>query len=139
MNSFLRYFVYFMSICLCFVILIILVETFIYKQAFRVGFLLVLLGATLIYSAGMAMFGACSTNPSVVRITEEVAQDESLEDYLTTKNRYLVESKADKKIYREKNKYRAWVSGEIIVFKENGIWFIQLPNAYVDDFKRRFQ
>lgn len=139
MNQFIRYLIYFLSITISLVILMILAQTFVYKETFKIGFMLVLIGAALIYSLGMAMYGSCASNPSILKVTEEVATNTSIDEYFANKKWFLEECYSDKKVYRLKNRYKAWVAGDITVYKESNDWFVSLPNSYAEEFNNYFK
>lgn len=138
MSSFKKYFIHLMLISICFIILVVLVQTVIYKEHCKLGFVIVLIIATIIYSVPMAIYSSSAANLSLVKITDEIAHDEKLDDYIATLKRYPVEGTFERKVYKARNKYTAWLTNEIIVYKDGDMWFISLPNTYVDKFKKKF-
>lgn len=138
MNSYIKYFIHFMWVCLGLILFVVINKTIIHKTPLEMNFIIILLMGALLYSVPMSIFAATSANPCTVKITKEIIQDTALDDYIATLDRYLVEKTPERKVYRAKSKYKAWLTNEIIVYKDGDMWFISLPNAYVNKLKKKF-
>ena len=139
MNSFIKYFIHLMLISLCFIICIVFIQTFVYKDSCKTGFVIVLFVATIIYSIPMAIYSSSAAKLSLVKISSEIANDKALDEYIAMLKRYPVEIESERKVYRAKNKYTAWLTNEVVVYKDGEGWFISLPNAYVNKLKKKFE
>ena len=127
-----------MLISLCFIICIVFIQTFVYKDSCKPGFVIVLFVATIIYSIPMAIYSSSAANLSLIKISSEIANDKALDEYIATLNRYPVKIESERKVYRSKNRYTAWLTNEVVVYKDGEGWFISLPNAYVNKLKKKF-
>ena len=98
MNSFIKYFIHLMLISLCFIICIVFIQTFVYKDSCKTGFVIVLFVATIIYSIPMAIYSSSAAKLSLVKISSEIANDKALDEYIAMLKRYPVEIESERKV-----------------------------------------